>query len=370
MHQTTTTLSAEAADALASASPPTRGIEGWALGPIVTLDEAAPGLLRRIVQGSDLRRQAVFLALAEGVADRPQAFLERHPSGPEHVGSMAPLTRLATIFAHARVRSIVAAALDETPMHLVPLLGRMGPQPLPQDCYGRLCALAADEGAHERVQYLLDRRRITATEIDKAERLRPEVLLSKLASRVYGREDIARVNGVIQVALQACSATATESLAQSLRDVGAKTTTDEWLYRIIRRFDGLPVEPPWWGDDEAILLGTGAAMEDAGRRYRNCLASKLPATLGGRTFFYEFPRLSVLAEVQMLTDGTGFVEYVHGPRNQPVDEDVAQQVREKLSCLGMPSPFRADDQPELQAVAGLRRPYTFRDMADDDETGW
>ena len=325
MHQTTTTLSAEAANALASASPSIRGIEGWALGPMVTLDEAAPGLLRRIVQGSDLRRQAVFLALAEGVADRPQAFLERHPSGPEHASSMAPLACLSAILAHARVRSIVAATLDETPTHLVTLLGRIGPQPLPEDCYVRLCILAADEGAHDRVNYLLSRKRITPTEIDKAEQLRPEVLMSKLASRIYGREDIERVNGVIQVALQACSSTTVESLSQSLRDVEAKTTTDEWLYRIIRQFDSVLVEPPWWSDDEAALLATGAAMEDAGRRYRNCLQTKLPATLGGRTFFYEFSRLKVLAEVQMLDDNTGFVEAVHGVRNQPVEDDVARR---------------------------------------------
>lgn len=69
----------------ANVSRAPRAVTGWVLPHLTRLDEAAPGSLRRVMCGSNLRRQTTFFTLARILRDGapnvacalPQNFLDR-----------------------------------------------------------------------------------------------------------------------------------------------------------------------------------------------------------------------------------------------------------------------------------------------------
>ncbi len=318
------------------------------------------------MQSGDLRRQVIFLALSHGLLHDPATLLDR--VGQNRVLATCadePLVRVAAVLLHARAREIVTATFGHCPRHLLPILRRLGDQPFSADAYNRLYRLAADPTAKARVSYLLGRDTIFALDLEKAERLRPEVLASKLAQAIHSVAEIERVNTVVEIALQASSTLTPDRLAQSLADLGDKALSNEWLHRLIEQFDTLLVEAPFSGDAEAVLLATGAAILDAGRRYRNCLKSMLHDTLAGHSYFYEFSKDGVIAHVKMLTDGTGFVEGVYGRGNGFVPDKLKLRVRDRLQHFGLPSIYDSRDRPDLKVIANLPAPWRFRDIDDD-----
>ncbi len=319
------------------------------------------------MQSGDLRRQAIFSAMAHGVLGAPEVFLDRagRDRAPTTFGE-EPLARVAAVLLHARAREIVTATFGACPRHLLAILRRLGEQPFSVDVYRRIYRLAADPADKARIRYLLGRDTIFALDLDKAERLRPEVLASKLAQAIHSLAEIERVNTVVEVALQASSTLTPDRLAQSLADLGDKALSNEWLHRLIERFDTLLVEAPFQGDSEAVLLATGAAILDAGRRYRNCLKTMVHNTLAGHSYFYEFGQQQVVAHVRMLSDGTGFVEGVYSRGNGFVNDKVKSRVYDKLQHYGVPTLYASRDRSDLKVVAGLPSPWTFRDIDDDD----
>lgn len=61
-------------------------------------------------------------------------------------------------------------------------------------------------------------------------------------------------------------------------------------------------EPPWEGTARLVPLRTAAAMIDAGRRFENCLASRIDYVRGGRGFYYEWlddPGMIVELEIDL-----------------------------------------------------------------------
>ncbi len=367
MHQTDITIAPALRPKSVPSPRPIRGIDDWPLPFLIMLDQAAPGFLSRIMQSGDLRRQAIFAALAQGLLDDTATFLDR--VGQNRVLATCadePLARVAAVLLHARAREIVTATFGACPRHLLAILRRLGEQPFPLDAYGRLCRLTAEPAATARVSYLLGRDTIFALDLDKAEQLRPEVLASKLAQAIHSVAEIARVNTVVGVALQASSTLTPERLAQSLADLGDKVLSNEWLHRLIEQFDRLLVDAPFSGDAEAVLLATGAAILNAGRQYRNCLKTMLHDTLAGHSYFYEFPKYKVIAHVKMLSDSTGFVEGVYGKGNGFVPDKVKLRVRDRLQHFGLPSIYDSRDRPDLKVVANLPAPWRFRDIDDED----
>lgn len=368
MHRTDTIVAPNLVQVVERSPRPIRGVDDWPLDLLITLDGASPGFLARVMSSGDLRRQAIFAALSQGIVDAPQGFLNGVADQNIRVASAGtdPLTQVAAVLAHARARIIVAATFGSCPPRLLGFLRRLGPQPFIFAAYRRLHNLAADPDAQSAVRYLLSRDRLTILDIEKAERLHSEVLSSKLARSIHASSEIERVNTVIEIGLKACSSVTPEWLAQSLGDVSVKTTLGDWLHGLVERFDNFLVPPPFQGDDEAVLLSTGAAIMEAGHRYKNCMKTMVTDSLAGHSFFYEFVNEKVVAHVRMLTDGTGFVEGVYARRNKTVEEPVARRVRDKLAHVGLPSVFRGDGRRDLKAVSSLHAPWTFRDLDDED----
>ncbi len=319
------------------------------------------------MSSGDLRRQAIFAALSRGIVDEPQGFLSGVAGQNIRTASagMDPLTQVAAVLAHARARVIVAAAFGECPPRLLAHLRRLGPQPFIVAAYKRLHDLAANPVAESAARYLFSRDQLHILDIEKAERLRPEVLASKLARSIHASSEIDRVNAVIEVSLRACSTVTPDWLAQSLDDVSEKTALGDWLYGLAERFDALLVEPPFFGDDETVLLSSGAMILDASRRYKNCLKSMISETLAGKSYFYEIKCDKVIAHVKMLTDGTGYLDGLYGIQNKQVGKVIAKRIRDEFAHVGLPSLFQAD-RPDLKAVASLHAPWNFRDLDDED----
>ncbi len=346
---------------------PVRGIDDWPLHLLITLDAASPGFLARVMSSGDLRRQTIFAALSQGVVDAPQGFLDG--VADQNIRSASdgidPLTKVAAVLAHARARVIVAAAFGVCPPRLLAFLLRLGPQPFIVAAYKRLYDLAANRDAESSARYLLSRDQVQILDIEKAERLRPEVLASKLARTIHASVEIDRVNTVIEVGLRACSSVTPDWLAQSLAGATHKTVLGDWLFGLAERFDALLVEPPFFGDDETVLLSSGAMILDAGRRYKNCLKSMISETLAGKSYFYEIKCDKVIAHTKMLTDGTGYLDGLYGIGNKQVGKVIAKRIRDEFAHVGLPSLFQAD-RPDLKAIASLHAPWTFRDLDDED----
>ncbi len=86
-----------------------QGFLGWATGPLVKLDDAAPGVLARVLTAAPARRQAIFSALAHW---RPEI-------------ENAPFFDLAEVVRHGRPADILRHVLEVVPAGYAGLLERI-----------------------------------------------------------------------------------------------------------------------------------------------------------------------------------------------------------------------------------------------------
>src|SRR3954470_9521803 len=131
-----------------------RSFDGWALEAVSHLDTKAPGTLRKVMCGSALRRQAVFLALS---------YICRNPLGDltHRLRTLAdplcfaanPDAEIAHILTTRRVRDI-AHALFGPVQGLVGALSRLGDAPLHPLKYRRLVEVLRHPESRDRAKLL------------------------------------------------------------------------------------------------------------------------------------------------------------------------------------------------------------------------
>ncbi|MGX1803012.1 hypothetical protein ACWIDJ_11835 [Brevundimonas naejangsanensis] len=296
-----------------------RGFLGWATGPLVKLDDAASGVLARVLTAAPARRQAIFAALAH--------------RGQETEG--APLLDLAEIVRHGRPVDILRHALENVPVGYAGLLEKIGEQPLASaNDYLILRDLCASPYVNL-ADALRACRRITHTTLRVAMTLDRRWLHANLLGRIDTLIEANDFNCAI-ACIQSVSTKATDELvAEAIARMAPQTPIARLLAHMMHRADRLPVHPLGEGDNE---LRPFLLMRDyvwAARRYRNCLADNLDRVASGAMAIAEF-RGECLVEFRPLTIESQWVVWqVHGHRNRPVPSELAAEAVTACNRMGV-----------------------------------
>jgi hypothetical protein len=239
------------------------------------------------------------------------------------------------------------------------ILDCLGPEPSPDGLLGVLTRLGVDvAGPPERYRELrrlfasrdlLDRKRVrvlghivgdlTGERIAIVLALAPDLLHPAIATKLHRAADAVRLNAALAHIRGHCSTLTGSALRHSIGQIGSKSV-ERWISEWAARFDRLPdfdLQLPNGGPDLSVL-GTGSALQDAGRRFRNCLAERIPDVLTGRRVYLEHAPESrherVIVELRRTSLGW-LLEDLHGPSHRRVPEAVASAITIKLARAGV-----------------------------------
>lgn len=315
-----------------------KGFLGWAVGPLVELDDAAPGVLARVLTAAPARRQAIFAALAH--------------RGTETEGE--PLADLAEVVRHGRPAEILRHVLENIPVGYPGLLEKIGEQPLASAndylilrdlCASRYTSLADALRACRRITHTtlrivlaLDRRWVHAN------------LLSRIDTLIEANDFNCAIDCIQSVSTKATD----EAVAEAIARMVPQTSIARLLTRMMHRADRLPPHPIGDGDNE---LRPFAQMRDyvwAARRYRNCLADNLDRVASGAMAIAEF-RDECLVEFRPLTTDSWVVWQVHGHRNRPVPCELVAEAVAACSRRGVPGIRNPAVNPEWRSYRRVSR---------------
>lgn len=297
-----------------------QGVLGWATDALVKLDDAAPGVLARVLTAAPARRQAIFAALAHW---------KREKEG-------APLVELTEVVRHGRPADILRHALEVVPLGYAGLLERIGEQPLASaNDYLILRDLCASPYA-KAADALRACRKITHTTLRIAMTLDHRWVHANLLSRIDTLVEANDFNFAVGC-IQSVSTKATdEAVAEAIARLAPATTTARLLTRMMHRADRLPVHPIEDGDNEIRPVLHMRDYVWAARRYRNCLADNLDRVASGAMAIAEF-RDECLVEFRPLTTAGGWVVWqVHGHRNRPVPCELVAEAVAACNRRGVP----------------------------------
>lgn len=94
---------------------------------------------------------------------------------------------------------------------------------------------------------------------------------------------------------------------------------------------GLPFPPPpWCGDEQLTPLDTAIKLESAGRRFFNCLGSRMTQVRLGCSYYYELEGVAVV-ELERVSSLGWEVADVLGPRNARLEPHQIARLRSALT---------------------------------------
>ncbi|MGA4551132.1 hypothetical protein [Methylorubrum aminovorans] len=350
----------------------------WALDRAIILDCACPGLLASTLYFGPTRRQAVFLLLASfdwlgqaQIASRFRRAIE---------GAVGPGQSDAAVIGRAilllrRPRDLVRALFGSVPNGLLGAMQRLGHDPV------------GDPGTYEELQRLFfsdapaDKRRVkvlgqiagslVGAQIEIVSLLDPVLLHPAFVANIYETKQVAELNAALAYVRARCSGATDEAVRSSLARLKPgdhRSTLYKWW---IHRFDRLPRTLNTRGDPSLVVLGSAEAMSDAGRRYANCLKSKVGEVYLGNYVYIEYspaaPEPGVIAELRVTTRGF-LLEGLYARKNCKVRPERAAAVRRKLAACGVALYDHAPDERDLVvAAAQVLNQYNF---AEPDNIGW
>jgi hypothetical protein len=193
-------------------------------------------------------------------------------------------------------------------------------------------------------------------QIEAVSILDPVLLHSHVLARTTSGTEARKLNLAVAYVRSRCSTATDVALRQSIERIPADLTMKKWLTRWAARFDLLPDNAPDLSADPTLtLIRTGAALVDAGRRYKNCLASKVGEVITGRYAFVEYrPSDPVapgaLAELRYTSRGY-VLDGLYAHSNGMVRKDIAATLRIKLARSGIAIRAHAPGNTEKLAAA-------------------
>lgn len=318
------------------------GLLGWCTNALVKLDDAAPGVLARVLTAAPARRQAIFAALA---------------SREEQVGlydagdDLLPMS-FAEVIRHGRPGDILRRAFGDVPQGFPGLLTQIGERPLPRpkDYLALHGLLISDDprGADS----LRASGRVTCRKLEVVTALDARWCHANTLDRIESYSEAVAFNEAIAFVQSVNSKASDEVVAEAIARMGPTSSLPRLLDRLLRRADRLPHHPVQEGDNELRPLASMRDLLEAGRNYRNCLAHRLADIVAGKMAVAEF-RAECLVEFRPLTQGTGWLlRDVHIDRNRPVPLGLIGEVETKCDALGIP---RIDNSGERDGWESFRR---------------
>ncbi|MBM0204433.1 hypothetical protein JNW90_16045, partial [Micromonospora sp. STR1s_5] len=189
-----------------------------------------------------------------------------------------------------------------------------------------------------------------------ASALAPDLLHPSIATKLDRASLAHTLNEAVAHLRTHCSTATAPALRHSLGQIGSRSV-ESWLASWAARFDRLPdfnLSLPTDGP-ELVVLGSGAAIRDAGLRYRNCLSDRIADVLAGSRLYVEHPpgpeHPGVIVELRRTSLGW-LLEDLYGPSNRRVPKALAKEIRTKLSRAGIATYSNARERgPGLVAMA-------------------
>jgi len=351
---------------------------GWALDRAIILDCACRGLLASTLYFGPARRQAVFLALASidwlgqaHIANRLRHALEDIDTSG--YSDSAVIGRAILLL--RRPRDLVRALFGSVPDGLLGAMQRLGHDPVgAPETYRELQRLFFSTTAPDRHRVKVLGQMsgsLVGAQIEIVSLLDPMLLHPAFVANVYETEQVAELNGALTYVRARCSGATVEAIRSSLARLkpgNHRSTLYKWW---IHRFDRLPRTLDTRGDPTLVILGSAEALSDAGRRYANCLKSKVVDVYVGNYVYIEYrpaaPEPGVIAELRVTTQGF-LLEGLYARKNCKVRPERAATVRRKLAACGVALYDHApDDRDMVAAAAQVLNQYNF---LEPDNTGW
>jgi hypothetical protein len=338
---------------------------GWALELAIKLDHDSPGLLAASFCFGRRRRQAMFLVLAavreHGIKEIARRLRQQELATEfRDLEDAALLGRAVVRLRHPR--DLVRAVSGSSPDGLLGALSRLGPDPLKNpDLYHELHRLfASTDPADRRRAKLLGQIEgdLVSAQIEILKILDPILMHTALLSKIHDVEHVADLHHALAYIRRYCSSATEAGIRASLGLLRPEGSRVDLVRAWSKRFDLLPHSLDTSRDPTLVVLGSAAAMNDAGRRYRNCLSSRISDVFLGTHLFAEYQPIcgsepGVIAELRRIERGF-FLEGLYGVGNTRVRADRANLVRRKLAACGVALLDHAPASPEMMhAVAGM-----------------
>jgi hypothetical protein len=188
--------------------------------------------------------------------------------------------------------------------------------------------------------------------------LDPVLVHPEIVKHTRNVEKAREINKLIELIRSVCSKATNEALIASLkeaadRDDDFETFVTNWLHKA----DRFPA-PPFPPQADLVPLTTATAMIEAGRDMRNCLGQKIGEVVLGLAYFYrvEVPHLdgqkiSLVAELQPLSNGTWQVSEVYGRNNRIPANGIKVAVAKRFVQLGAVVAGNPAVHPHCQELA-------------------
>ncbi|CAA2157198.1 hypothetical protein MBRA_02602 [Methylobacterium brachiatum] len=341
-----------------------RPFSGSYLETACLLDAACPGFLNRVFYASNLRRAAIFAALAEIKLDGIDEVVAR-------LRSLAPAlcypdldiwAQAARTLLTLRAREIVQALFGSVPDGYLGLLSRIGGAPLRRGVYRLAHALYADPGQRVRAKLLRQTPgRITSDMVETAARLDPVLLHQKVLQRVHDVGQVETVHATLTLIRVLVPQANDDALHRSLDGLGASDKDmARWVERWLRRATRLPYAPPIPANDPDLRVLIGLDLVGLGRRFHNCGADRAGHVAAGLRCYLEWVGEGgpAVIELRRLTGDHFLVEDMRGPRNADLDPALAERIRAKLSAFGVLSPIGVPSTIDGSALLNLLGVWT------------
>lgn len=336
----------------------------------MSLDDVVPSFLARSFRWGPLKRQAAFYVMAEIYGGVPIAEVALRFA---HLGPFTcdrPYTRVGTMLDCLRARDIMKAMIGELPSGLLGTLNRLGLEPMSDPAWYRTLIqlfrpqTLADHGRTRVLSQIGGK--LKGGQIEAVSLLDLVLLHPHMLTRTTSGTEARKLNLAVAYVRSCCSTATDMALRQSIERIPADSSLKEWLTRWAGRFDKLPeTAPDLVAEPTLQLITTGAALADAGRRYRNCLASKVGEVITGRYAFVEYrsPQAGApgaLAELRFTSRGY-VLDGLYARSNGMVRKDIAATLRTKLARCGVAIRGHAPGQADkLAATASYLDVYNWR----------
>jgi len=372
-------LSHTAVSSRVNVHPHPKPYSGWVLDRAVALDHSCPGLLAASFRFGAQRRQAMFLLLA---------FIE--VLGAHEIASHLRCSEIALEFKNAdtsalfgqailrarRPRDLIRAILAGPPVGLLGALGRLGPDPVGEaPIYYELARmfLSRDPADRRRAKVLGQiSGDLVGAQVLIVGMLDPMLLHPAFVATVYEVRQVADIHKALTFVRQHCSGATDEAIRASLGRIKPGGHRSDLIKGWAARFDRVPTMLDTRGDPTLKVLGSAAALADAGRRYRNCLTTKIFETVLGAHLYVEFKpndrhEPGVIAELRRTNQGF-LLEGLHAANNRRVLPHRASMIRDKLAALGVAILAHAPgDRDVLHAAAQMLGAHN---LLEADNDGW
>lgn len=322
-----------------------RHFGGFYLEAACKLDAACPSFLNRIFHASNLRRAAIFAALAEiRLAGIDEVLARLRSVAPALCDPNLDIwAQAARALLSLHDREIVLAIFGSVPDGFLGLLARIGADPLPRGGYRLAHALYADPQHRARARLLRQTPgRITADMIEVTACLDTALLHRNVFARVHNVRQVETVHAALALIRALVPQANDEALHRSLdglrpsdKDMG------RWIERWLRGATQVPYAPPIPANDTDLRVLNGPEMVELGRRFRNCAADRVGHLAAGLRCYVEWTGYGgpAVVELRRLSGDHFLIEDMRGPKNCDLDPALAERIRAKLSNFGVLSPI-------------------------------